>query len=414
MKLMTVESKNHVFTNIATMRDMRVNMDVLASDSEKFVKALDSYREDIVINNSELRVAELLDESFIMSGKFDNKLIEAMQKIGATTETFNAFKTLGFSSETPEFHELNRFMYNGYSALRNVIKKVYDEATTAIAENDETKEVYLDMYRKGILTSAEQFLNIGKYFTINNITPQINSEGTSYDQDFITSHTERYSEWLDQTIEQVLINLFETPLEPSYVAPIGLESLVESMKGVSEKLADVFTEFGSKEPSITSIRRPEFMEVVKTLSAEERQTLMNAINTFSAANVCGSIAVNGNNVPVPSAVSIIDVIIGFVLHVGEVIVSYAEVVKDGSEEELIASIESEEVRVFIDLLVDELREYPNANEIALNMISLVFRYIPMYIFSNPSLRMTQIPELNELNANIYGIYFGMEGDDVNE
>lgn len=401
MKLVEVTKSNQIFKIIGTLKDPRINLDVLKSQTESFISELESYREDIIINSPELKVADLLNENFIMQGNFPPILIEALEKVGGTAYTLDTFIKLGFTTpEEASFRDLNNFMYSGYSALRTVVLAIFLHAQKELAECPET-EVFLPMFRKGIKIASKNFLQFTKYAALNNITLDSNSE------DLESAHAERYNEWVEEEIEKVLLQLFERPMEPALVAPVGMETFLDDIKNISVELYDILTDFGAKkEPSIYEIRKPEFVAAIKKLAdPAKRVAVADAVTRYNDRNITGKISANSQEVPVPAAVSILDSIIGFILYVGEVINILAPIVGEGSITEFMDSIEDERVKAFLDLVADELRDYSNPLEIAINISSIPGKLIPMYIFENPIFRITQVPELNELNANIYGLFF---------
>lgn len=404
MKLVEVTNSNNIFKIIGTLRDPRINMDVLKTQTENFISELESYREDLIINSPELKVCDLLDENFIMSGKFPPILVEAMSKVGGTSYTLDTFIKLGFTTtENASFRDLNGFMYNGYNALRNVILKAYLGAQKEIAECPDT-EVFLPMFREGIKVASKSFITFAKYCAVKSIQPEM--DGDMVSESFHNSHIERYNEWVETEVEKVLLSLFETPTIPAFVAPIGIGSFLEDLKAIQPALYDAITEYGEvPEPSIADVRKPKFAEEIKKLTVDQREAVAAAIQSYNEKNISGKMMVNGGEVPVPSAVSIIDATIGFMLYAGDMIVNMAPIVAEGTVNELMDTIEDESIKSYIDLIVEELTEYGNPLEIAVNLASIPSKLIPMYIFENVIFRLNQVPELNELNANIYGIFF---------
>lgn len=416
MKLVEVNKTNHVFKMIGTLKDQRINRDILKGQAEKFIEELKSYAEDLSINNPDLKVSDILNEDFIMSGKFPPILVEAISKVGGTSLTLDAFASLGFTLEEPKLDELNRFMADGYTVLRDVVKNIWDGANAEIAEVGTEKEVYLDMIRVGIRIAAEPFLSFPKYCILNNLNPNTleGTNGEEMDPNFFTSHEERFNEWVDTEVEKTLINLFTFPKDATYVSPIGMDSFLKTLRSVSAPAYDLLTEYGSNlNPSITSIKSAEFTGIIKRMSNEQKTVVVNAIQDFNKKNTTGELAVNGGNVPIPSAVSIIDVIIGFMLHSAVVVGMTAEALgENASAGEVLDAIPDESVKEYIDMVADKMKDYPQPALIAMNLVSIPGKLIPMYIFSNPAFRITQVPELNELNANIYGIIFADENKGV--
>ncbi|MGL5767261.1 MAG: hypothetical protein ACRCX8_16640 [Sarcina sp.] len=420
MKLVEVNKSNHVFRVIGTLKDQRINRDILKSQADRFIGELKSYVEDLSINNPDLKVADLLNEDFIMSGKFPPILVEAISKVGGTSITLDAFAKLGFTLEEPKLDELNRFMADGYTVMRDVIKNLWDGANADIAEVNADKEVYLDMIRVGVKVSAEQFLSFPKYCILNGITPVTvaGENGEELDSNFFTSHEERYNEWVEREVEKTIIDLFTFPKDAIYVAPIGMDAFLKTLRSLSAPAYDLLTEYGSNlNPTITNIKSPEFTGIIKRLSNDQKVAIVTAIQDFNNKNTTGELAVNGGNVPIPSAVSIIDVIIGFMIHASVVVGMTVEALgEEASESEVFDAIPDESVKEYIDMIADKMKDYPNPAGIAMNLASIPGKLIPMYIFANPAFRITQVPELNELNANIYGILFTDEnkGDGSNE
>lgn len=404
MKLVEINSRTPVFQNIATLMNMDNELGKLEVESSNLAVSLENYRTELQVNSPELKIIDMLSEEQIMNGAFSDKLVEALEKCKNINLTVSALKSLGFRTESYNFSELNTHITDAYTVLRKVAKECMEMADKEmLGESVDGSEVYLDMFRQGIRTSAMAFLSLPRYFKVHNIEVPITTTG-DIDSDLVVSHHERFNEWVDNEVENVLLALFSEKTEAAYIAPIGLDKVLATIKSVSPEAADMATDFGAEEFTSKSIKKHEFIESVKKLDIEKRNQIVQAIHAFNNDNVGGVLQTATGPVPLPAAISIVDAFVGFMLYVGEVLTSMVGVLPNATVGEIMDQVDVESVKVYLDLVTEKLHKYENASEIACNMASLPIAHIPMFIFTNPTLKLTNTPALNHLTLNVTEVF----------
>lgn len=413
MKLVEVNFRTPVFQNIGTLMNMDSNLVNLETETDSLSASLENYRKELQANSPDLKIIDILSEEQIMNGAFSEKLVEALEKCKNTNLTAAALRSLGFRTEEYNFHELNTHITDAYTVLRNVVKECFTLADAELENVGDGPEIYLDMFRQGIKIASEKFLTLNKYFQIKNIEVPLNDLG-EVDTDIIVAHNEGFMEWYDNEVETILLTLFGNKMTAAYVAPIGLEEVLTTIKNLSPEAADIVTAYGEEEFTNDSLKKPEFIEAIKKLDIEKRKEIIAAVQNFNHKNVAGTINTAQGPVPLPAAVTIIDAFVGFMLYVGETLNAFCSKLPNAEVGEIMDEIEDESVKTFIDLTTEKLHRYENAREIACNIISVPFALVPMYIFTNPTLKLTSTPALNYLTTNMTELMNLIEGDGPNE
>ena len=397
-----INGRTQVFKSIGTLTNMRTERKVMAVKTAEFVNDMDNYREEIEASSGELKVVELLTEKSIMDGTIHPKMLDALTMIGTSVDNLKAFKSLGFTTDIPELAQLDNIMCIAYTALPSVVNDIWVNANTAFANGDDTN-VFVRMLRLGIAISGEKLLSFNKYMTVNDISMDNLSENQL--DSLLTDHREVYEEWRLISIEEALCNLMEMPTSTSFVAPVGIKDLFTSIKAVSPSLYDEITNFGEEVDNVNFARTQEFITTIKKMPAAERDGIISIITLFNEKNQAGILnSAGGEPQSIPGVVTVPDVIVGLLLHVGEVILAFDEVVK-GTVSELMDSIESEEVKTIINMVATKCEAYDNSVEIGVNIAAMPGKLIPQLMYQDPMMRITGMPELTALINNVGEILF---------
>lgn len=399
MKLVEVNFRTPVFQNIGTLANLDSSLVNLEKDTDSLSASLENYRKELQANSPDLKIIDILSEEQIMNGAFSEKLVEALEKCKNTNLTAAALRSLGFRTEEFNFHELNTHITDAYTVLRNVVKECFTLADAEIQNVGDGPEIYLDMFRQGIKIASEKFLTADKYFKLKNIEVPLNDMG-EVDTDILVTHNDGFNEWYENEVETILLTLFGNKMSAAYVAPIGLDEVLASIKNISPEAADLATSYGEEEFTNESLKKPEFIEAIKKLDVEKRKEIIVAIQNFNQKNIAGTLNTAQGPAPIPAAVTIIDAFVGFMLYVGETLNAFCYKLPNAEVGEIMDEIEDESIKTFLDLITEKLYKYENAREIACNMASIPFALVPMYIFTNPSLKLTSTPALNHLTTNM--------------